>query len=71
MILTKNKMTDLLENEENIWEFVKCLFESSSGKQLVKHQIDSYNDFVKSKIGEIKSAVSLSTGIYRISAFAC
>jgi DNA-directed RNA polymerase II subunit RPB2 len=50
MILTKNKMADLLKNEENTWEFVQCLFNSFEGKQLVRHQIESYNDFVNSKI---------------------
>jgi DNA-directed RNA polymerase II subunit RPB2 len=46
-------MTDLMENEENIWEFVKCLFDSFNGKQLVKHQIESYNDFIKCKIEDV------------------
>ena len=49
----KIKMSNLLEDDENTWEFVKCLFESYDGKQLVKHQIESYNDFLDNKIGDI------------------
>ena len=53
MVKNKLKMSELLKNEDNIWEFVKCLFESYGGKQLVKHQIESYNDFLDNKISDI------------------
>jgi DNA-directed RNA polymerase II subunit RPB2 len=53
MVKNKIRMSNLLSDEENIWEFVKCLFESYQGKQLVKHQIESYNDFVNNKIDDI------------------
>ena len=46
-------MTHLFSDEDNTWEFVKCLFNSYQGKQLVKHQIESYNDFVNYKIDDI------------------
>jgi len=46
-------MAKLLENEENIWQFVECLFKSSGGKQLVRHQIESYNDFIQNKLHDI------------------
>ena len=53
MVKNKLKMSELLKNEDNIWEFVQCLFESYGGKQLVKHQIESYNDFLDNKISDI------------------
>ena len=48
-------MTEFLENEDNIWEFVQSLFDSSNGKQLVRHQIDSYNEFINNKIDDVIS----------------
>jgi DNA-directed RNA polymerase II subunit RPB2 len=46
-------MSQLLDNEDTNWEFIGSLFKSYKGKQLVKHQIESYNDFVNNKIESI------------------
>ena len=55
---------NIMENEDRMnktefdchihsWEIIKALFRQSNGHYLVKHQIDSYDDFVQHKIPNI------------------
>ena len=39
--------------EKDTWKVIELMFKDSRGKFLIKHQIDSYNDFILNKIEQI------------------
>ena len=41
------------EFDVSTWDVVDCYFSNNKGQQLVKHQIETYNDFVLRKIDQI------------------
>ena len=48
-------MTSLNKNEfeKYTWEVIETFFKQSHSKTIIKHQIDSYNDFILNKIDQI------------------
>ena len=37
-------------NKNDVWYIIKALLESDNKKYLIKHHIDSFNDFIENKI---------------------
>ena len=46
-------MNDIKKFEEISWSIIKDYFQGGSGNQLIKHQIESYNDFLLRKLDQI------------------
>ena len=40
-------------SNDDIWLIIKKMMSQYTGKQLIRHHIDSYNDFIENKIPEI------------------
>ena len=52
---TSNKSEELSKKEFDryTWDIIRMMFQDSRGKFLIKHQIDSFNDFILNKIEQI------------------
>ena len=48
-----NQYTDSKIYNKDIWDLIESYNKSDQNKQYVKHQIDSFNDFIESKISDI------------------
>ena len=49
----KNKSKKTFSCNKDSWEVIKSLLKQSNNKYLIRHQIDSFDDFVKNKIKNI------------------
>ena len=49
----QKSMSNSVISEDTRWELIQLLFKSYNGRQIVKHQIESYNDFINNKISNI------------------
>ena len=45
-MLTKNKMETEQFKDEDFWNIIASYFKNKHLQQLVRHQVESYNDFV-------------------------
>jgi len=46
-------MATIEEFEKQTWDVINCYFENNKGYQLVKHQLESFNDFILRKLDQI------------------
>ena len=48
-----NKMSDKIDYNKDTWEVVKIFLEQYKNKELIRHHIDTFNDFMENKIPSI------------------
>ena len=46
-------MTDEINYNQDTWEIVKTFLDQYKGKEMIRHHIDTFNDFMENKIPSI------------------